>query len=93
MAPPVALCHKQDNQTKRVFNGSALGKQYSTEAIQECCLQVTVPRQNTQLRLPSEPLGLQPRANATAAETQAYQKPDKDLLLPAALGNLLETVM
>jgi len=32
-----------DHQTKCVFNGSALGKQYSAKAIQERCLHSTVP--------------------------------------------------
>lgn len=58
-----------DHQTKSVFNGSALGKQYSAKAIQERCVSkpdlLTHPAQ--------KPIGLQPQAIASAAETKAYQ--------------------
>lgn len=63
------------------------------KAIQERCLPVTVPRQNTHQRLASELIGLQPRATAAVAGTKAYQDTDKHSTLPAALGNLLETIM
>ncbi|MBT2564693.1 relaxase/mobilization nuclease domain-containing protein [Pedobacter sp. ISL-68] len=58
-----------DHQTKCVFNGSALGKQYSAKAIQERCAfepdLLTHPAQ--------KPIGLQPQATASAAETKAHQ--------------------
>ena len=59
-----------DHQTKCVFNGSELGKQYSAKAIQERCQQKTVPGQ----KLPphQKPIGLQPQASAVEAETKAH---------------------
>jgi hypothetical protein len=61
-----------DHQTKCVFNGSVLGKQYSAKAIQERCQQKAVP----ELKLPphsaQESIGLQPQANAVEAETKAH---------------------
>jgi hypothetical protein len=61
-----------DHQTKCVFNGSALGKQYSAKAIQERCLPKIAGRQD----LLSHPavktdIGLQPQAISTA-ETKAH---------------------
>lgn len=62
-----------DHQTKVVFNGSDLGKQYSAKAIQERCLTQSVLQQD----LLSHPaakkvIGLQPLAKA-AAETYVYE--------------------
>jgi len=61
-----------DHQTKCVFNGSVLGKQYSAKAIQERCQQKTVPEQKLPLHSAQEPIGLQPQANAVEAETKAH---------------------
>lgn len=62
-----------DHKTKCIFNGSALGKQYSAKALQERCLQ---PEPLQQI-LPSQPaakqeIGVQPNAIATA-ETKANE--------------------
>lgn len=70
-----------DHQTKCIFNGSALGKQYSAKALQERCLQPEPLPQN----LPSQPTakqetGLQPNAIATAetkANENAFQSDSK----------------
>jgi len=70
-----------DHQTKCIFNGSALGKQYSAKALQERCLQPEPLQQN----LPSLPaakqeIGLQPNAIATAetkANENAFQSDSK----------------
>ena len=61
-----------DHQTKCVFNGSILGKQYSAKAIQKRCLSQIAGRQD----LLSHPavktdIGLQPQATS-AAETKAH---------------------
>ncbi len=61
-----------DHQTKCVFNGSVLGKQYSAKAIQERCQQKAVPKQKLPPHSAQEPIGLQPQANASEAETKAY---------------------
>jgi hypothetical protein len=70
-----------DHQTKCIFNGSALGKQYSAKALQERCLQPEPLQQN----LPSQPaakqeIGLQPNAIAraeTRANENAFQSDSK----------------
>jgi len=61
-----------DHQTKCVFNGSVLGKQYSAKAIQERCQQKAVPEQKLPPHSAQEPIGLQPQANAVEAETKAH---------------------
>lgn len=43
-----------DHQTKCVFNGSDLGKQYSAKAVQERCSQLPLPRKNPSLQQQSE---------------------------------------
>ena len=56
-----------DHQTKCVFNGSTLGKQYSAKAIQERCLPQDVLRQDLLSQsLTKQGIGLQPEAIATA---------------------------
>lgn len=61
-----------DHQTKCIFNGSDLGKQYSAKALQERCLPERVPGQDLPAHpAPGQSMGLQPQAT-TAAETKAY---------------------
>ncbi len=82
-----------DHQTKCVFNGSDLGKQYSAKAIQERCLQAdrTVQYQLSH-PAPKQDTGLQPQA-ALAAETKVY----RDDLQPADAskdsGNIIDMFM
>lgn len=57
-----------DHQTKCVFNGSALGKQYSAKAIQQRC----VSEQDLLTHSALKPIGLQPQATASVAETKAH---------------------
>ncbi len=61
-----------DHQTKCVFNGSVLGKQYSAKAIQERCQPKVVPEQKLPPHSAQEPIGSQPQANAFEAETKAH---------------------
>ena len=82
-----------DHQTKCIFNGSDLGKQYSAKAMQERCQGESSAVQD-QLSHPAPKLdmGLQPQAGA-AAETKAYP----DGLQPADTskdtGNIIDTLM
>lgn len=61
-----------DHQTKCVFNGSVLGKQYSAKAIQERCLQKTFPEQKLPPHSAQEPIGIQPPTTAFEAVTKAH---------------------
>jgi hypothetical protein len=61
-----------DHQTKCVFNGSVLGKQYSAKAIQERCQQNAVPGQKLSPHSAQEPIGLQPQSNVVEAETKVH---------------------
>ena len=82
-----------DHQTKCVFNGSVLGKQYSAKAIQERCQQKTVPEQNLPPHSAQEPTGLQPQVAAFEAETKAHPN-TLQLTAPfKEIENLLETLM
>jgi len=83
-----------DHQTKCVFNGSVLGKQYSAKAIQERCQQKIVPEQKLPSHsAPAEPIGLQPQANAGEAETKAHPNA-KQIATPfKELENILDTLM
>jgi len=75
-----------DHQTKCVFNGSALGKQYSAKAIQERCVAKEGVAQD-QLRHPAQnPTGLQPQATTASAET-------KDAAFGIEAVNLLDALM
>lgn len=82
-----------DHQTKCVFNGSTLGKQYSAKAIQERCLSQTIGRQD----LLSHPaaktdIGLQPQA-ISAAETKAYDNGLQAASNSKESGNILEALI
>lgn len=63
-----------DHRTQCVFNGSALGKQYSAKAIQERCLPKVSLRQDL-LPQPAakQSTGLQPQATAAAATKAGEQ--------------------
>ncbi len=69
-----------DHQTKCVFNGSALGKQYSAKTIQERCLQNTVPGQKLNEPSAQKQVGSPSQATATQTET----KVDQNNLHPAS---------
>lgn len=78
-----------DHQTKSVFNGSALGKQYSAKAIQERCVSepdlLTHPTQ--------KPIGLQPQATASAAETKAHQNESQIATTSKGTETILDALM
>jgi hypothetical protein len=82
-----------DHQTKCVFNGSTLGKQYSAKAIQERCLSQTIGRQDF-LSHPAAKtdIGSQPQA-ISAAETKAYDNGFKAASNFKESGNLLEALI
>lgn len=85
-----------DHQTKCVFNGSALGKQYSAKAIQERCQQKAVPEQKLPSHSAPNPIGSQPQpTDVVAAETKAYFNDQKNAVFlketESILDNLLKT--
>ena len=82
-----------DHQTKCVFNGSVLGKQYSAKAIQERCQQKAVPEQKLPPHSAQEPIGLQPQATAFEAETKAHQNVLQIAAPFKEIENLLDTLM
>lgn len=82
-----------DHLSKCVFNGSALGKQYSAKAIQERCGNASISVQNLQEHSVLKPIGLQPQVSTVAAETKASQN---DLQRPLSIpdvGKALDAVM
>lgn len=82
-----------DHQTKCVFNGSVLGKQYSAKAIQERCQQKTIPEQKLPPHSAQEPIGLQPQANAFEAETKAHPNVMQIAAPIKEIENLLDALM
>ncbi|BBE16055.1 conjugative transposon mobilization protein BF0132 [Aquipluma nitroreducens] len=82
-----------DHQTKCVFNGSALGKQYSAKAIQERCQQKAVPEQKLPSYSAQEPIGLQLQANAAEAETKAHPNAMQIAAPFKEIENLLDNLM
>jgi len=82
-----------DHQTKCVFNGSALGKQYSAKAIQERCQQKAVPKQKLPPHSAQEPIVLQPQANATEAETKTNPNSMQIAAPFKEIENLLDALM
>ena len=82
-----------DHQTKCVFNGSVLGKQYSAKAIQERCQQKTVPEQKLPTHSAQEPIGLQPQANAVEAETKAHPNAMQIAAPLKEIENIMDTLM
>jgi hypothetical protein len=82
-----------DHQTKCVFNGSTLGKQYSAKAIQKRCLQQTTKRQDLLSHLAVKTnIGLQPQATS-AAETKAYDNGLQSAFRFKESGNILEALI
>lgn len=82
-----------DHQTKCVFNGSELGKQYSAKAIQERCQQKAVPEQKLPPHSAQEPIGLQPQASAIEAETKAHPNVLQITAPFKEIENLLDALM
>ena len=82
-----------DHQTKCVFNGSVLGKQYSAKAIQERCRQKTVPEQKLHPHSTQKPIGLQPQASAVEAETKAHPNAMQITAPFKETDNILNTLM
>ncbi|MET6998699.1 relaxase/mobilization nuclease domain-containing protein [Chitinophaga defluvii] len=82
-----------DHRTHCVFNGSALGKQYSAKAIQERCLPQSFPGQDLRPLHPDRErdTGLQPQH--TAAETNASEKALQPAATINAPGNALEVLL
>ena len=81
-----------DHQTKCVFNGSCLGKQYSAKAIQERCLPENVLGQELLAHpAPKQGRGLQPHA-AAAAETKVLQN-DQQAASSKGTDNILDALM
>jgi hypothetical protein len=82
-----------DHQTKCVFNGSVLGKQYSAKAIQERCQQKAVPEQKLPPHSAQEPTGLQPQATGIEAETKAHPNLMQITAPLKEIENLLDTLL
>ena len=82
-----------DHQTKCVFNGSVLGKQYSAKAIQERCQQKAVPEQKLPPHSAQEPIGLQPQASAVEAETKAHPNAIQIAAPFKEIENILDVLM
>lgn len=82
-----------DHQTKCVFNGSVLGKQYSAKAIQERCQQKAVLEQKLPPHSAQEPTGLQPQASAFEAETKAHPNVMQITAPLKEIENLLDALM
>lgn len=78
-----------DNQTKCVFNGSALGKAYSAKAIQERCLS-----EPNLLTHPAQKItGLQPSAIAGPAVTKNGTNEPKLASISKGTGTILDALM
>jgi len=82
-----------DHQTKCVFNGSELGKQYSAKAIQERCQQKTVSEQKLPPHTAQKPIGLQPEANAVEAEAKAHLNTMQIAAPFKEIENILDVLM
>jgi hypothetical protein len=82
-----------DHQTKCVFNGSVLGKQYSAKAIQERCQQKTIPEQKLPPHSAQEPTGLQPQANAFEAEIKVQPNSVQITAPIKEIENILDALM
>ncbi len=82
-----------DHQTKCVFNGSALGKQYSAKAILVRCQQKSVSEQNLLVHSAQKHIGLQPQATASVAETKTNQNDQKTNISLPEIGNALDALM
>lgn len=80
-----------DHQTKCVFNGSTLGKQYSAKAIQERCLLKNVSEQESLSHHPAlkPPIGLQSRS-VVGTETKAVIDDLQPVKSASILNDLLQ---
>jgi hypothetical protein len=78
-----------DHQTKCVFNGSVLGKQYSAKAIQERCQQNTDSEQKLSRHSAQKPIGLQPQVTDSVVQTREHQ----NALQTAAPSNESENIL
>jgi type IV secretory pathway VirD2 relaxase len=78
-----------DHRTKSVFNGSALGKQYSAKAIQERC----ASEPDLLLHPARKQIGLQPQAVASVAETKASQNEPQLASTSKGAENILDALM
>lgn len=82
-----------DHQTKCVFNGSALGKQYSAKAIQERCLQEGVFEPNLLAHSVQKHSGLHPLATAPEGVTNANHQPTGRTSLFPEIAKALDAVL
>jgi hypothetical protein len=82
-----------DHQTKCVFNGSALGKQYSAKAIQERCLQEGIFEPNLLAHSVQNRSGLHPLAIASEGVTSADHQPTGRTSLCPEIGKVLDVVL
>ncbi len=82
-----------DHQFKTVFNGSALGKQYSAKAMQERCSPQSVLGQDLLSHpLPKQAIGLQSRA-IVGTETKALENDPQTASNFKSTDNVLEALM
>ena len=82
-----------DHQTKCVFNGSALGKQYSAKAIQERCLHSTVPGPKLNEPLTPKQVGSPSHTATSPTETKEDQN-NLSVTSPAKQDeNILEALL
>ncbi len=82
-----------DHQTKCVFNGSVLGRQYSAKAIQERCQPKAVPEQKLRPHSAQKPIGLQPQANVVEAETKVHPNAMQIAPLFKEIENILDALL
>ena len=82
-----------DHKTQSVFNGSALGKQYSAKAIQERCLPERVPEQDLLSLHPALKPSIGSRPKHTATETKTVENDRQPLSLLTAIGNPVDAVI
>jgi hypothetical protein len=82
-----------DQQTKCVFNGSVLGKQYSAKAIQKRCQQKAVPEQKLSPHSAQEPIGSPPQVTAFEAETKTHPNVLQITAPFKEIENLLDALM
>lgn len=82
-----------DHQTRCVFNGSDLGKQYSAKAIHERCLPESVSQQDLWAHPAlKQDIGLQPHVGSMA-ETKIFSNDLRGISISQEAGNILEELM
>lgn len=82
-----------DHRTRCVFNGSALGKQYSAKAIQERCLREEIPGQEPAARPALKHIGQQPPAEHRAADAKNAATSSKPMRASAKDGTIIEGLL